>query len=99
MTKSSVRTIEKLKMAYNLIDSWCIHHPDKKSFSWTQKKPFIRLQLDSWLTGRANQDDVSKTEIIPAIKSDHGPSYWQHNSSLLEDPSYSVCGAYHLKMT
>ena len=102
-TKPSVRKIEELMMAYDLIDIWRIHHPDKKSFTWTQKKPFIRRRLDYWLISSATQDDVSKTEIIPAIKSDHsavtlllnsldkqphGPSYWRFNSSLLEDSSY-----------
>ncbi|KAL9966672.1 hypothetical protein ACROYT_G024784 [Oculina patagonica] len=102
-TKPSVRKIEELMTAYDLIDIWRIHHPDKKNFTWTQKRPFIRRRLDYWLISRATQDDVSKTEIIPAIKSDHsavtlllnsldkqphGPSYWRFNSSLLEDSSY-----------
>ena len=55
-------------MAYDLTDIWRIHHPDKKSFTWTQKKPFIRRRLDYWLISSATQDDVSKTEIIHAIK-------------------------------
>ena len=98
-----MRKIQELMTAYNLIDIWRIQNPDKKSFTWTQKKPFIRRRLDYWLTRRESQDDVSKTEIIPAIKSDHsaitlllnslgkqphGPSYWKFNSSLLEDSSY-----------
>ena len=58
-------------MTYDLIDIWRIHHPEKKSFTWTQKKPFIRCRLDFWLISNAVQDNVSKTDIIPAIKSDH----------------------------
>ena len=102
-TKPSVRKIKELMMTYDLIDIWRIHHPEKKSFTWTQKKPFIRRRLDFWLISNAVQDNVSKTDIIPAIKSDHsaitlllnslekqshGPSYWKFNSSLLEDSSY-----------
>ena len=102
-TKPSVRRIKKLMMTYDLIDIWRIHHPEKKSFTWTQKKPFIRRRLDFWLISNAVQDNVSKTDIIPAIKSDHsaiillfnslekqshGPSYWKFNSSLLEESSY-----------
>jgi len=49
------------------------------------------------------QDDVTKTSIIPALKTDHsaitltlnsierqlfGPSYWEFNSSLLDDAAY-----------
>ena len=77
--------------------------PKKKTFTWTQKKPFIRRWLDFWLISNAVQDNVSKTDIIPAIKSDHsaitllfnslekqshGPSYWKFNSRILEDSSY-----------
>ena len=91
-------------MAYDLIDILRIHHTDKKNFTWTQKKLFIRRLLDYWLISRATQDDLSKTEIIPAIKLDHsavtlflnsldkqphGPSYCRFNSSLLEDSSYA----------
>jgi len=54
-------------MAYDLIDILRIHHTDKKNFTWTQKKLFIRRLLDYWLISRATQDDLSKTEIIPAI--------------------------------
>ena len=51
-TKSSVRKIQESMTAYDLIDIWCIQNPDKKSFTWTQKKPFIRCRLDYWLTRR-----------------------------------------------
>ena len=68
--KPSVRGIKELMMTYDLIDIWHIH-PEKKSFTWTQKKPFIRCWLDFWLISNATQDNVSKTDIIPAIKSDH----------------------------
>lgn len=57
----------------------------------------------SWLVSTEIQDDLTETNIIPAIKSDHstitltlnsldkqkfGPSYWKFNYSLLEDASY-----------
>jgi len=89
--------------ANDLIDIWRIGNPDKKQFTWTQKKPFIRRRLDYWLVTTDIQDDLTETNIIPAIKSDHsaitltlnsldkqnfGPSYWKFNSSLLEDASY-----------
>ena len=37
-TKASVRKIKELMMTYDLIDIWRIHHPEKKSFTWTLKK-------------------------------------------------------------
>ena len=89
--------------ANDLIDIWRIRNPEKKQFTWTQKKPLVRRRLDYWLVSTEIQDDVTETNIIPAIKSDHsaitltlnslvkqkfGPSYWKFNSSLLEDASY-----------
>ena len=93
-TKPSVRRIKELMMTYDRIDIWrrIRHNEKKKSFTWTQKKPFIRRRLDFWLISNAVQDNVSKADIIPAIKSDHsaitllfnslekqshGPSYWK----------------------
>ena len=89
--------------ANDLIDIWRIRNPEKKQFTWTQKKPLVRRRLDYWLVSTEIQDDLTETNIIPAIKSDHsaitltlnslvkqkfGPSYWKFNSSLLEDASY-----------
>ena len=89
--------------ANDLIDIWRIRNPDKKQFTWTQKKPLVRRRLDYWLVSTDTQDDLTETNIIPAIKSDHSaitltlnsldkqkfdPSYWKFNSSLLEDDSY-----------
>ena len=77
--------------------------PTKRALLGLRKSRLLRRRLDYWLISSATQDDVSKTEIIPAIKSDHsavtlllnsldkrshGLSYWRFNSSLLEDSSY-----------
>ena len=36
-----------------------------------QKKPLVRRRLDYWLVSTEIQDDLTETNIIPAIKSDH----------------------------
>ena len=89
--------------ANDLVDIWRIRNPEKKQFTWSQKRPLIRRRLDYWLVSTEIQGDLTETNIIPAIKSDHsaitltlnsldkqkfGPSYWKFNSSLLEDISY-----------
>ena len=102
-SKSSVKKINDIMTANDLIDIWRIRNPDKKQFTWSQKKALVRRRLDYWLVSTDIQDDLTETNIIPAIKSDHsaitltfnsldkqkfGPSHWKFNSSLLEDASY-----------
>ena len=102
-SKSSVKKINEIMRANDLIDIWRIRNPEKKQFTWTQKKPLVRRRLDYWPISMEIQDDLTETNIITSIKSDHsaitltlnslakqkfGPSYWKFNSSLLEDASY-----------
>ena len=102
-TKKSVWLIEDLMSAFNLVDIWRLRNPDKKQFTWRQKKPLIQRCIDYWLISDSLQDDVNNTDIKMSIKSDHsaitlcinsmkdlpfGPSYWKFNSSLLEDDTY-----------
>jgi len=47
-SKSSVKKINEIMTANDLIDIWRIRNPDKKQFTWTQKKPLIRRRLDYW---------------------------------------------------
>ena len=102
-SKPSVKKINEIMTAMDLIDIWRIRNPEKKQYAWTQKKPLIRRRLDYWLISTEIQDDITEANIIPAIKSDHsaitltinsldkqpfGPSHWKFNSSLLDDASY-----------
>ena len=70
-SKSSVKKINEIMAANDLIDIWRISNPDKKQFTWTQKKPLVRRRLGYWLVSTDIQDDLTETNIIPAIKSDH----------------------------
>ena len=60
--------------------------------------------MDFWLISNSSQEDIFSINIIPAIKTDHsaitlnfkkitehkrGPSYWNFNSSLVDDREYT----------
>ena len=49
-SKSSVKKINEIMTANDLIDIWRIRNPDKKQFTWTQKKALVQLD-DAWITG------------------------------------------------
>ena len=101
--KESVKTIDEMRLSFDLIDIWRVRNPDVKHFSWRQKKPVVHRRLDFWLISSSIQEDIEGTDIIPAIRSDHsaitlsfngieehqhGPSFWKFNASLLEDETY-----------
>lgn len=101
-TKSTVTVtnIQDIMFEYNLFDIWRVRNPDKRQFTWGKRNPIIQRRIDLWLMSDDTQDDIEKTDIIPAIKTDHwaislfvnsltdqsfGPSYWKFNSRLLDD--------------
>ena len=45
-SKPSVKKINEIMTAMDLIDIWRIRNPEKKQYTWTQKKPLIRRRLD-----------------------------------------------------
>ena len=71
VAKSSVQNIKELMLAHDLVDIWRLQNPETKQVTWSQKNPPIKRRLDYWLTSDSIQDYISKTNIIPAIKSDH----------------------------
>ena len=90
-------------MENDLVDIWRIRNPDSKRFTWRQKSPIIQRRLDYWLISDMLQEDVVKSDILTAIKTDHlaitlemdslgdqqrGPSFWKFNNSLLDDPVF-----------
>lgn len=101
--KGVVEKFQDIILASELIDIWRIRNPDKRSYTWRQKRPLIQRRLDYWLISDDLQDDIENARIIPSIKTDHlaitleinsiekqppGPSYWKLNASLLEDIEY-----------
>ena len=69
--KKIVDQIENLQNLFNVHDVWRIKHPSQKSFTWSQKSPFIFCRLDYWLISDSLYDMVGNVDIIPAIKTDH----------------------------
>ena len=47
--KKIVDQIENIQNVFNVHDVWRIKHPNQKSFTWSQKSPFIFCRLDYWL--------------------------------------------------
>ena len=96
-SKREVATkIQELILDLNLLDIWRIRNPDKRRYTWKQKKPVVQGRLDYWLISDDFQDDVDSADIILSIKTDDaaivlymnsiekqppGPSYWNFNSS------------------
>ena len=57
-------------MENDLVDIWRIRNPDCKKFTWRQKSPIIQRRLDYWLISDTLQEDVVKSDIVTAIKTD-----------------------------
>ena len=101
--KKIVDQIENIQNVFNVHDVWRIKHPNQKSFTWSQKSPFIFCRLDYWLISDSLYDMVGNVEIVSAIKTDHsaitlqlhkieegvkGPGFWKMNTSMLNDTVY-----------
>ena len=69
--KESVKCIDNLCVANDLIDIWRIRNPNVKRFTWRQKTPVIQRRLDFWLVSNGVQEDTDNVDIIPSLKSDH----------------------------
>ena len=101
--QKSVDIVKDIMLANELTDVWRMCLPGKKRFTWRQPNCTIQRRLDFWLISNLCQEDISSTDIVPAIKTDHsaitlifkkvadhkpGPSYWKFNSSLVDDSKY-----------
>ena len=103
LRKKVVERIEEIQTTFNLHDVWRVKNPQAKSFTWSQKSPFIFCRLDYWLISNSLQDLIKDVNIIAAIRSDHsaiflhlqeieecqrGPGFWKMNTSLLTDENF-----------
>ena len=66
-----VDRIEEIQEVFNLHDVWRVKNPQTKSFTWSQKSPFIFCRLDYWLISNSFQDSIKDVDIIAAIRTDH----------------------------
>ena len=58
-----VSAIEGLQTTFNLHDIWRIKNPDVKSYTWSQKSPFVFCRLDFWLTSAHLFDHIISVGI------------------------------------
>ena len=65
--KSVVNSIECLQSELDLVDIWRVKNPQTKSYTWSQKSPFMLCRLDFWLISNNLCHSVNSTDIIPAI--------------------------------
>ena len=98
----SQATLKNLKESYSLVDIWRHQNQTTKRYTWSQPKPLVRCRLDYFLVSRNLLNINLKTNIKPAIKTDHslieltikfsgpprGPGIWKLNTSLLQDEAY-----------
>lgn len=86
----------------NLVDTIRTFYPNKKLFTWSQRKPLVLTRIDHWLISSHLLNIVNNVNIYPGLKSDHsiiflnlsnistqrGRGLWKFNSSLLGDADY-----------
>jgi len=103
LSKIQFKYLENLFLNNDLVDIWRVRYPDRKRFTWRQKKTLIQRRLDYWFVSDSLQDDIDKVDMFTSIKTDHsaitldlksitenkhGPSFWKFNNSLLDDQNY-----------
>ena len=103
ITRQSIVDRIEIQSVFNLHDIWRVKNPNLKSFTWSQKSPFIFCRLDYWLISDALFDMVKDVDIVPSIKTDHSaislhfkdlenvsrvPGFWKMNQSLLKDKAF-----------
>ena len=75
--KKTVDQIGNIQNIFNVHEIWRIKHPNQKSFTWSQKSPFIFYRLDYWLISDSLYDMVGNVDIVSAIKTAHSATTLQ----------------------
>ena len=85
-----------------LTDVWRVRNPDKRVFSWSQRRPYVASRIDLLLIDQAYTGWVNKIEIRPGYRSDHsmifceihinqvkrGQGKWKLNENILSETEY-----------
>jgi exonuclease III len=103
--QKNTATFDEINDKFDLIDIWRLRNPEKARFTWRRKNPVIQSRLDRFYISDTMQYNVSKTDILPGIRSDHsaivlsikptngtkqsGPSFWKFNNSLLKNEDFT----------
>ena len=102
--EKSANILDEINEKFDLIDIWRVRNPEKRRFTWRRTKPVIQSRLDRFYISDTMQYNISKTDIIPGICSDHssiilsikptkstksGPNFWKFNNSLLKNENFT----------
>ena len=103
--EKSANILDEINQKFDLIDIWRVKNPEKSRFTWRRTKPIIQSRLDRFYISDTMQYNISKTDIIPGIRSDHsaivlsikpnkdntpsGPNFWKFNNSLLKNENFT----------
>merc|ERR1711862_932670 len=103
--EKSANILDEINQKFDLIDIWRVRNPEKHRFTWRRTKPIIQSRLDRFYISDTMQYNISKTDIIPGIRSDHsaivlaikptkgnapsGPNFWKFNNSLLKNENFT----------
>jgi exonuclease III len=103
--------IAELMGTIDVLDIWRLRNSAKKRYTWRQKNPLIKCRLDYFLVSQHMQEHIIKTDILPAMLSDHspitlslkfidtpsiGPGHWKLNVAVLEETDYKTKMREHL---
>jgi hypothetical protein len=105
--KTSVDILEEINGKLDTIDIWRVKNPDTARYTWRGKVrgELIQSRLDRMYISDTMQYNISKSDILPGLNSDHsmpvisirptqgltesGPSYWKFNNSLLKNENFT----------
>jgi len=104
--KNNINILDEITEKTNIVDIWRIRNPDIARYSWRGKvrNHLIQSRIDRIYISDALQYNVSKTDILTGINSDHsitllelkptntsntGPSFWRFNNSLLKNKKFT----------
>ena len=105
--ESSIK-LDEINEKLDTIDIWRARNPDKTRFTFRQKQKqqIIQSRLDRLYISDTLQYNVSKTDILPSVRSDHscvnlslrpidefqktGASFWKFNNSLLKNEKFTT---------
>ena len=103
----SINILEEINEKLDMIDIWRVKNPETTRYTWRGKvrNQLIQSRLDRIYISDTMQYNVSKTDILPGISSDHslamlsikptkglkqsGPSFWRFNNSLLKNEKFT----------
>uniref|UniRef100_A0A3B3CA37 Reverse transcriptase domain-containing protein n=1 Tax=Oryzias melastigma TaxID=30732 RepID=A0A3B3CA37_ORYME len=103
--KEDTKELKNICNRLDLIDIWRHKHPDKQTYTWSNKDRSQCSRIDFWLISSDIENKVDSVEIIPNVFSDHNTvsikikmgnnvpkcnvDYWKFNNSLLNNEEFT----------